>query len=425
MGLSGAFYLKFAPIFPPIFLKMKKPLKNLTAPYSEPSLFSATVIINSNKERKDGNAPLSLLLVYERKKKQIALKLYWPPIFFDKKAQAVLPRYKNDQEAVDTNIIIGTIKARANEIIRSYRLQLRVLTLELFVHEYNNFASRDCFLFFATSKNNSLYEKGINTYRTRLRHQTALNCLGSFMKGKQLLMRDFSLELVRQLDAWLRKSKRYKYNTIMSTHKIIKTYIYYALKDGYYLDNPYDNFPISFRDADREALDRDELASLKALLNSKVLNELENECLRKFLFSCYTGIRISDSALISSSQIKDGVIKMKMKKGERFGKEIKVPLPKYARDLIDGRKGLLFRPYADKTVNEALKVIAAHAGITKNLSFHVSRDTFGTLFMELGGDIASLQELMGHSKIQTTMIYVKMSEQRKEKLMMNFDKLDE
>lgn len=392
---------------------------------AEPSIFSATVIINSNKERKDGNAPLALLLVYERKKKQIALKLYWPVNFFDKKAQTVLPRHKNDQEAIDLNIIIGTIKARANEIIRSYRLQMRELTLELFVHEYNNFASRDCFLFYATSKNNSLYEKGINSYRTKLRHQTAINSLSDFMKNKQLLMKDINLELIRQLDAWLRKTKKYKYNTIISVHKILKTYINHALKDGYYLDKPYADFPTSFREGDREALDREELALLKSMLHSDLLNELERECLRKFLFSCYTGIRISDSALISSSQIRDGVIKMKMKKGERFGKEIKVTLPAYAKELIANRKGLIFHPYADKTVNAALKVIAAHAGIKKNLSFHVSRDTFGTLFMELGGDIASLQELMGHSSIQTTMIYIKMSEQRKEKLMLNFDKLDE
>jgi len=389
----------------------------------EHNTFSATIIAQSDKVRKDGNAPLVLLLCYERKKKKIALKLYWPPAFFDKKAQILLPRHKNDLDVIDLNIVIGTIKARANEIIRSYRLQMRELTLDMFVNDYNNFASRDCFLFFATSKNKSLYEKSINSYRTKLRHQTSLNCLSTFMKGKQLLMKDINLEFIRYFDAWLRKTKKYKHNSIVSVHKVIKTYINYALNDGYYLDRPYSNFITAFRDGDREALNREELSKLRSLLNSELLNDLERECLRKFLFSCYTGIRISDSDLISSSQIKEGVIKMKMKKGERFGKEINVPLPKYAKELIEGRKGLIFHPYADKTVNLALKIIAKHAGIEKRLSFHVSRDTFGTLFIELGGDIASLQELMGHSKIQTTMIYVKMSEQRKEKLMMNFDTL--
>lgn len=404
---------------------MKKQRTTIIPLQVEHRAFTATVVIQGDKVRKDGNSPLILSLLYERKRKKIALNLYWPTEFFDKKAQLLLPRYKNDPEVNDFNIIIGTIKARANEIIRSYRLQMRELTLDLFVHEYNNFASRDCFLFYATSKNNSIYEKGINTYRTKLRHQTAINCLRDFKKGQQLLMKELNLEFIRQFDAWLRKAKKYKHNTIVGTHKVIKTYINYALKDGYFLDYAYTNFATAFREGDREALDREELAILKSMLNSDLLNDLERECLRKFLFSCYTGIRISDSALISSSQIQDGVIKMKMKKGERFGKEIKVPLPKYAKELIEGRKGLIFQHFADKTVNAALKVIAAHAGIKKNLSFHVSRDTFGTLFIELGGDIASLQELMGHSKIQTTMIYIKMSEHRKEKLMMNFDKLDE
>ena len=404
---------------------MSKSVNYVTTSIGTTTAFTASIIIQDCKKRGDGQSPLYMQLVHARKKKLIGLKLYWAASFFDKRAQEILPRYKNDQEAIDTNIIIGTIKARANEIIRSYRLQMRELSLELFVHEYNNFASRDCFLFYATSKNKSLFDKGINSHRTKLRHQTAINSIIAFMKNKQLLMKDINLEFVRQLDAWLRKTKKYKHNTIVSVHKIFKTYINYALRDGYFLDKPYVGFTTSFRDGDREALNREELATLRSLLNSELLNDLERECLRKFLFSCYTGIRISDSDLISSSQIKEGVIKMKMKKGERFGKEINVPLPKYAKELIEGRKGLIFHPYADKTVNLALKVIAEHAGIKKNLSFHVSRDTFGTLFIELGGDIASLQELMGHSKIQTTMIYVKMSEQRKEKLMMNFDKLDE
>jgi len=385
--------------------------------------FTASIIIQDCKQRADGESPMYLQLVAERKKKLIGLKLYWSAAFFDKKAQMLLPRYKNDPDVMDLNIVIGTIKARANEIIRSYRLQMRELTLDLFVNDYKKFASKDCFLFYSTSKNISLHDKGINTHRTKLRHQTALNNLIDFMKNKQLLMKDINTEFIRHFDAWLRKTKKYKHNTVVGVHKVIKTYINHALTDGYFLDKPYAKFTVSFRDGEREALNREELSKLRSLLNSELLNDLERECLRKFLFSCYTGIRISDSDLISSSQIKEGVIKMKMKKGERFGKEINVPLPKYAKELIEGRKGLIFHPYADKTVNLALKVIAEHAGIKKNLSFHVSRDTFGTLFIELGGDIASLQELMGHSKIQTTMIYVKMSEQRKEKLMMNFDTL--
>ena len=70
-----------------------------------------------------------------------------------------------------------------------------------------------------------------------------------------------------------------------------------------------------------------------------------------------------------------------------------------------------------------LKVLAHKAGISKKLTFHVSRDTFATLFIELGGDVATLKEILGHSDVKTTMIYVKMSEKRKELLMSKFDSL--
>ncbi|MBD3749187.1 MAG: hypothetical protein IE931_06815 [Sphingobacteriales bacterium] len=42
---------------------------------------------------------------------------------------------------------------------------------------------------------------------------------------------------------------------------------------------------------------------------------------------------------------------------------------------------------------------------------------------EMGGDIKSLQTIMGHTSVKTTMIYLKMSEQRQQNLMENFDAL--
>ena len=63
---------------------MKSQLNPLISASLEYSLFTATIIVQKDKVRKDGNAPLVLLLTYERKRKKIALKLYWLPIFLTK-----------------------------------------------------------------------------------------------------------------------------------------------------------------------------------------------------------------------------------------------------------------------------------------------------------------------------------------------------
>ena len=51
-----------------------------------------------------------------------------------------------------------------------------------------------------------------------------------------------------------------------------------------------------------------------------------------------------------------------------------------------------------------------HAGLKPpRLGPHVLRHTFATMYIIGGGDVYSLQQILGHSKVETTMLYVSMS----------------
>ncbi|MFD0794014.1 tyrosine-type recombinase/integrase [Mucilaginibacter litoreus] len=56
--------------------------------------------------------------------------------------------------------------------------------------------------------------------------------------------------------------------------------------------------------------------------------------------------------------------------------------------------------------NITLKDIPSLACINKNLTSHVGRHTFGHMYLQKVQNLASLKELMGHTKIETTMRYV-------------------
>jgi len=77
-----------------------------------------------------------------------------------------------------------------------------------------------------------------------------------------------------------------------------------------------------------------------------------------------------------------------------------------ARLSVDPRSGVTRRHHLDeKGLQRAIKQAAADAGLTKNVTPHTLRHSFATHLLQAGYDIRTVQELLGHKDVQTTMIY--------------------
>lgn len=140
-----------------------------------------------------------------------------------------------------------------------------------------------------------------------------------------------------------------------------------------------------------------------------------------FLFSCFTGLRLSDVRTLTWADVhkspdgQSSYIHVFMQKTQ---KPNNIPLSSQAlKCMPPGREAderVFDLPSSDATINYHIKKWARNAGVSKCLSYHCSRHTFATMMLTLGADVYTTSKLLGHSSVTTTAIYAKIVDKKKE-----------
>ncbi len=135
-----------------------------------------------------------------------------------------------------------------------------------------------------------------------------------------------------------------------------------------------------------------------------------------------SGLRVSEACNLTVQDIDSSrmVIHVRQAKGHRDRDVMLSPvlldeLRHYFRRIRP--KGWLFpgkgghKPITTKAVFLMIRKAAARAKITKTVSPHVLRHSFATHLLESGTDVRTIQLLLGHKDLETTVIYLHVSKQ--------------
>ena len=147
-----------------------------------------------------------------------------------------------------------------------------------------------------------------------------------------------------------------------------------------------------------------------------------------FLFSCFCGLRLSDVRALQWKKIieDNGNIHMELRQ-KKTGRMLYLPLNKQAQAYLPHTKrsaeDYVFSLPCTSTIDLQLKKWAQNAGINKKLTYHMSRHTFATMELTMGADLYTTSQLLGHADVETTQVYAKIIDAKKEAAVLLIDSL--
>ena len=222
--------------------------------------------------------------------------------------------------------------------------------------------------------------------------------------------------------------KSYKQKTVKRKIASIKAFYNYLEETEIIAESPFRKIKVKFKETVTlpRIIPREEI---EKLLNHmyQCLNE-NDKASRKFMLRDVavievffaTGARVYEISNIrdDSINLNTGLIRLMGKGGkERYvqisNTSILAVLKKYYDENEQSIKksGYFFvnnreSRYTEQSIRLMLKKYTKQAGIERNITPHMFRHSFATYLIEEGVDVSCVQQILGHSSIKTTQIYI-------------------
>ena len=209
-----------------------------------------------------------------------------------------------------------------------------------------------------------------------------------------------------------RNNRSLKNRSINLYFQIFCSVVKHAMKDKIITENPLHNIKMmKVKKSEPIFLTFDELRLL-----------IKTDCKypiikRAFIFSCLTGLRWSDVSKLKWSEVREDQGKYSIVYRQQKTQELNYlhlsdqSLVYLGERCKDG--DMVFNIGNYHLVSRQLSSWCKLAGINKKITYHSSRHTFAVLQLSLGTPIFTVQKLLGHTNINSTMIYANIIDSEK------------
>jgi site-specific recombinase XerD len=265
-------------------------------------------------------------------------------------------------------------------------------------------------------------------------YTSTLNGLAEWAEGRRgtLALAGFDMAAYEELLGWLRSVRALEKNSVAAFVKRLKSFLVWAQENrGLALGLEVKKLKVEWQEVDKCWLSAAELDLVARAMLPEQLGRVRDA----FVFCCYTGLRYSDLADLHAGNLhtwNDSTILRLTQTKTRTGVSIYLTPPALALlAKYDGTRVRLLPVLANQVMNRYLKRIARLAGVVvpmelvesvggrvlkkqvekwELVTMHTARHTFATQSLLRGMPVEVLQKVLGHAKIQTTMLYAKVVE---------------
>ncbi|MBK9016299.1 MAG: site-specific integrase [Saprospiraceae bacterium] len=395
---------------------------------------TVTLLLKKNKQDTNGEIPVYLRIIKDRKTKFLAIGLKIDPELWDESKQRVKKKHPN---SVRLNNFLAQKIAEAEGIAFELETEKKGVSSLAIKENIKGKTSPSFMKFFEEyisllkdTKKLGTHDKAVAVYLK----------LKAYLKGRDLTFEEINYHYIKQYENYLRSKLGNKTNTVHSNLKIIRKLLNDAVREEIIepYSNPFPRYKLSWEKSNKEFLTDEEIQRIEALElpEEHVINHHRNI----YIFATYAGgLRISDvlqlkwqnfngtHVTIITQKTKEQVsIKLPdkalncIKKYQRpDAKPTDFIFPFLRNDIDYSKDSRLFDAISSNTAyaNKNLKIIAEKAGIEKHISFHTSRHTFATRALRKGMRIEYVSKLLGHTAIKTTQVYAKIVNSELDKAM--------